>query len=119
MLPIRDTTGREPDLIPRGPPHVREKVTTMKPACTRCASLVVACCIALAAPTLATAGAIAASMRMAWAAFAASGNLASASVPWAAFGGGNRPRVQSLVPPQPQPETDFSARHHCSFWPTR
>jgi len=22
----------------------------------------------------------------------------------------------SLVPPQPQVETDFASRHHCSFW---
>jgi hypothetical protein len=58
-------------------------------------------------------------MRTAWAAFAASGNPASASVPWAAFGGGNRLLVEPLVPSQPQPETDFSARHHCSFWPTK
>ena len=91
----------------------------MKPACTRRAALVVACCTELAAPTLATAGAITASMRTAWAAFAASGNPASAAVPWAASGGGNRPLMQSLVPPLPQPETDFSARHHCSFWPAR
>jgi para-nitrobenzyl esterase len=59
---------------------------------------------------------LAASMRTAWANFAASGNPASAAVPWPAFGGGNRPPVLSLVPPQPELETDFSARHHCPFW---
>ena len=63
--------------------------------------------------------ALAASMRTAWANFAASGNPASAAVPWPAFGGGNRPSVLSLVLPQPELETDFSARHHCSFWATR
>jgi carboxylesterase type B len=63
--------------------------------------------------------ALAASMRTAWANFAASGNPASVAVPWSAFGGGNRPSVLSLVLPQPELETDFSARHHCSFWATR
>jgi para-nitrobenzyl esterase len=63
--------------------------------------------------------ALAASMRTAWANFAASGNPASVAVPWPAFGGGNRPSVLSLVLPQPELETDFSARHHCSFWATR
>jgi hypothetical protein len=24
--------------------------------------------------------------------------------------------VLSLVPPQPQVETDFAAAHHCAFW---
>jgi hypothetical protein len=24
--------------------------------------------------------------------------------------------VLSLVPPRPQAETDFTARHHCAFW---
>jgi para-nitrobenzyl esterase len=60
--------------------------------------------------------ALAASMRTAWANFAASGNPASVAVPWSAFGGGNRPSVLSLVLPQPELESDFSARHHCSFW---
>jgi para-nitrobenzyl esterase len=62
--------------------------------------------------------ALAASMRTAWANFAASGNPASVAVPWPAFGGGNRPSVLSLVLPQPELESDFSARHHCSFWAT-
>ena len=58
--------------------------------------------------------ALAASMRAAWANFAASGNPASAAVPWPAFGDGAQ--MLSLVPPRPQLETDFAARHHCSFW---
>ena len=60
---------------------------------------------------------LAASMRAAWADFAARGNPATAAVPWPAFGDGNR--ILSLVPPQPQLETDFAARHHCSFWAAR
>jgi para-nitrobenzyl esterase len=60
--------------------------------------------------------ALAASMRAAWANFAASGSPASAAVPWPAFGGAHRPRMLSLVPPRPQIETDFASGHHCSFW---
>jgi para-nitrobenzyl esterase len=55
-------------------------------------------------------------MRAAWANFAASGNPASAAVPWPAFGGADSGQMLSLVPPQPQVETDFAARHHCAFW---
>jgi para-nitrobenzyl esterase len=57
---------------------------------------------------------LAASMRAAWVNFAASGNPASAAVPWPAFGHGAQ--VLSLVPPRPSVETDFAAGHHCSFW---
>jgi para-nitrobenzyl esterase len=60
--------------------------------------------------------ALAASMRTAWATFAASGNPATAAVPWPAFGRAGSARMLSLVPPQPQIETDFSAQHHCAFW---
>jgi len=60
--------------------------------------------------------ALAASMRTAWVNFAATGNPASAAVPWPGFSGGNHAPVLSLVPPEPQVETDFSAQHHCSFW---
>jgi para-nitrobenzyl esterase len=69
-------------------------------------------------PTPLSAGqqALAASMRAAWANFAASGNPATRTVPWPAFGGAHSAQMLSLVPPQPQPETDFSARHHCGFW---
>ena len=61
---------------------------------------------------------LAASMRAAWANFAATGNPATAAVPWPAFGHAGRPSVLSLVVPQPQAETDFAARHHCAFWAT-
>src|SRR5580693_8293590 len=59
--------------------------------------------------------ALAASMQAAWANFAATGNPATAAVPWPAFGA-NSAKMLSLVPPQPQLETDFAARHHCAFW---
>jgi para-nitrobenzyl esterase len=59
--------------------------------------------------------ALAASMRTAWANFAASGNPASAAVPWPAFGADST-QMLSLVPPRPQVETDFASRHHCAFW---
>ncbi len=59
--------------------------------------------------------ALAASMRAAWANFAARGNPATRAVPWPAFGAGSA-QMLSLVPPQPQIETDFAARHHCAFW---
>jgi para-nitrobenzyl esterase len=60
--------------------------------------------------------ALAASMRAAWANFAAIGNPTTAAVPWPAFNGSAQ--MLSLVPPQPQAETDFPARHHCTFWAT-
>jgi para-nitrobenzyl esterase len=60
--------------------------------------------------------ALAASMRAAWVNFAASGNPASAAVPWPPFGGADSTAVLSLVPPRPQVETDFASRHHCAFW---
>jgi para-nitrobenzyl esterase len=59
--------------------------------------------------------ALAASMQAAWAHFAATGTPATAAVPWPAISA-NSTRMLSLVPPQPQLETDFSARHHCAFW---
>ena len=60
--------------------------------------------------------ALAASMRTAWVSFAATGNPASATVPWPAFNGADHAPVLSLVPPQPQVEPGFAAQHHCSFW---
>jgi para-nitrobenzyl esterase len=45
-------------------------------------------------------------------------NLAKAGVPAAGWPRLSRAaqQVMSLVPPQPKPETDFSAEHHCAFW---
>jgi para-nitrobenzyl esterase len=59
---------------------------------------------------------LAATMRRAWANFAASGDPSSAAVSWPSFDG---VPVMSLVPPQPEVVTDFAWRHHCSFWATR
>jgi para-nitrobenzyl esterase len=58
--------------------------------------------------------ALAASMRAAWISFAATGNPSTSGVPWPQVAGGTR--VMTLVPPQPQVETNFAVRHHCSFW---
>jgi para-nitrobenzyl esterase len=58
---------------------------------------------------------LAASMRSAWANFAASGDPASAAAGWPAFDADGA-QVLSLVPPQPRVETDFATRHHCAFW---
>jgi para-nitrobenzyl esterase len=68
------------------------------------------------APLSASQQALAASMRAAWADFAATGNPASAAVPWPAFDGAGGAQMLSLVPPRPQIETDFASRHHCAFW---
>jgi para-nitrobenzyl esterase len=58
--------------------------------------------------------ALAASMRTAWASFAASGDPSSAALPWPAFDASAQ--MMSLVPPQPQVETSFATNHHCAFW---
>jgi para-nitrobenzyl esterase len=58
--------------------------------------------------------ALAASMRAAWATFAANGDPSTAAVPWPSFDA-SAP-VLSLVPPQPQVETSFATNHHCAFW---
>jgi para-nitrobenzyl esterase len=60
--------------------------------------------------------ALAASMRTAWANFAASGDPSSTALSWPSF---DVAHVMSLVSPQPLIETDFASRHHCSFWASR
>jgi para-nitrobenzyl esterase len=67
-----------------------------------------------AAPLDPTQETLAATMRAAWANFAASGDPTSAAAAWPAFTSGSD--VLSLRSPQPQIETDFAASHHCSFW---
>jgi para-nitrobenzyl esterase len=57
---------------------------------------------------------LAASMRAAWMAFAANGDPSTEAVPWSSVTDGAH--VMSLEAPQPRDETDFVARHHCSFW---
>jgi para-nitrobenzyl esterase len=59
---------------------------------------------------------LAASMQRYWAHFAARGFPSSAGQPlWPPFNSHSQ-RMLSLVPPQPQVETDFAAAHHCAFW---
>ena len=58
--------------------------------------------------------ALAASMRTAWSAFAASGSPSTRAVPWPLFSNGAK--VLSLETPQSRVETSFAADHHCSFW---
>jgi para-nitrobenzyl esterase len=57
---------------------------------------------------------LAASMRAAWAKFAATGNPSTRALRWPSFGNGGQ--ALSLVPPQPQLDTEFATRHHCGFW---
>jgi para-nitrobenzyl esterase len=58
--------------------------------------------------------ALAASMRAAWASFAANGDPSIPALAWPSFNQGGQ--VMSLVPPQPQVWRGFSREHHCSFW---
>jgi para-nitrobenzyl esterase len=57
---------------------------------------------------------LAASMRAAWAGFAANGDPSTPSLAWPSFKQGEQ--VMSLVPPDPQVWTGFSDAHHCAFW---
>lgn len=57
---------------------------------------------------------LAASMRAAWAHFAATGNPSTRALEWPSFRHGGQ--GLSLVTPQPQLDAGFAARHHCSFW---
>jgi para-nitrobenzyl esterase len=57
---------------------------------------------------------LAASMRAAWAHFAATGNPSTPALRWPSFRHGGR--GLSLVTPQPQIDTGFASRHHCPFW---
>jgi para-nitrobenzyl esterase len=57
---------------------------------------------------------LAASMRAAWAHFAATGNASTHAVHWPSFHHGGQDL--SLVTPKPQIDAGFAARHHCSFW---
>ena len=58
--------------------------------------------------------ALAATMRTAWANFAATGNPASPAVPWPSFNTSSQ--VLSLVEPQPEVDSSFASAHNCSFW---
>jgi para-nitrobenzyl esterase len=59
---------------------------------------------------------LATSMRRYWAHFAARGFPSSPSEPrWPRFESHSQ-QMLSLIPSQPQVETDFAAEHHCAFW---
>jgi para-nitrobenzyl esterase len=61
--------------------------------------------------------ALAASMRAAWASFAATGDPAEESnLGWPSFGGEDGSRMVSFLAPQPVVFGDFASRHHCGFW---
>ena len=66
-----------------------------------------------ATPLNPTQEALAATMRLAWANFAAAGDPASRALPWPTFNTASD--VMSLTTPA-QVETSFAATHHCSFW---
>jgi para-nitrobenzyl esterase len=58
--------------------------------------------------------ALAASMRAAWASFAANGDPSTSALAWPSFNGGGL--AMSLVPPEPQVWAGFSDAHRCAFW---
>jgi para-nitrobenzyl esterase len=58
--------------------------------------------------------ALAASMRAAWASFAANGDPSTPSLAWPSVNQAGQ--VMSLIPPEPQVWAGFSDAHHCSFW---
>jgi para-nitrobenzyl esterase len=59
---------------------------------------------------------LAAAMVSYWTTFARTGQPSSRGAPaWTAFQTATD-TAQSLVPPQPAPETGFAADHHCAFW---
>jgi para-nitrobenzyl esterase len=59
---------------------------------------------------------LATAMRHEWTSFARSGvPSAAGAAAWPRFTAASQ-AMQSLVPPGPAPENDFSARHHCAFW---
>ena len=69
------------------------------------------------APFSPDSAALAATMRAAWASFAATGDPSSESdVRWPSFGGASQQRVLSLLAPGSVVIRDFASRHHCSFW---
>jgi para-nitrobenzyl esterase len=67
-----------------------------------------------ATPLDATQETLAASMRTAWATFAATGRPGTAAVPWPSIGSSSK--VLSINSPQPQLDPQFATEHHCAFW---
>jgi para-nitrobenzyl esterase len=58
--------------------------------------------------------ALAAGMRAAWASFAANGDPSTQALAWPSFNQGER--AMSLLAPDPEVWTGFSAAHNCAFW---
>ena len=59
---------------------------------------------------------LAAVMRSEWTSFAKTGLPSSAGAPsWPRFTADDQAML-SLIPPAPQPETNFATDHHCGFW---
>jgi para-nitrobenzyl esterase len=59
---------------------------------------------------------LAAAMRDEWTSFATTGvPSAPFAAAWPRFSATSQPML-SLVPPEPRPEADFAAEHHCAFW---
>jgi carboxylesterase type B len=51
-----------------------------------------------------------------WTSFAKSGvPSAPGAAPWPRFTAADQ-QMESLVPPNPQPEARFNADHHCALW---
>jgi para-nitrobenzyl esterase len=51
-----------------------------------------------------------------WTEFATTADPNSSAAPnWSPYTGANG-QLQSLVPPSPEPESDFVTEHHCAFW---
>ena len=67
-----------------------------------------------AAPLNADQETLAASMRRAWANFAANGRPGTAAVPWPSFSSSSA--VLSIDSPRPQLDPQFATTHHCAFW---
>jgi para-nitrobenzyl esterase len=67
-----------------------------------------------AAPLNAEQETLAASMRKAWARFAANGRPGTAAVPWPSFNSSSA--VLSIDSPRPRLDPQFAATHHCAFW---
>jgi para-nitrobenzyl esterase len=59
---------------------------------------------------------LAETMRGYWTGFAAHGAPHAAGAPFWPRYNATTQRLQSLIPPRPQVETDFAAIHKCSFW---
>ena len=87
------------------------RVATHRPSCSTCSTCRTR---PSPAPLNPDQQALAASMRAAWASFAADGNPSTPALRWPAFSHGER--VMSLVPPQPRLVAGFAATHHCAFW---